>query len=665
MFTIYADGECIYNDVNNLQELRVVSPELELSDNAAGTLTMTLPPSNVGYGLIQCLSTVITVKRDGKEIWSGRAVSEKMDFWKNRALTCEGELGYLNDSLQPQREFENPTPRSFLNEIIAVHNTKVSADKRFTVGVVTVTDSMKNEDSEQDEYYNDIYVYTNFDTTMSCIQEKLVGNLGGHIRIRKENGVRYIDYLKDYPKTNSQVIEFGNNLMDFVVNYDETDFCTVLIPLGERYDEGEIDGLEGYLDISDVNSGKNYLTNDSALQSFGWIERVEHFDDISEEDELLAKGREFLSDIQFGTMELEVNAVDLNYLKADAEAIELLDEIRVKSRPHGLDRMFPVTKLKIPIDHPADSTFTMGTKTVGSFTARSNEANRKVLDVIGSLPSKKSILEDAKNNAADLIRAASNGYVTITRDEQGTEAIYISNERDYKKATKVWVWNLNGLGYFPNGINGGSVNVAITMDGTIVADFLKAGVLSDGAGKNSWNLSDGTLNLQGVFTNGSDEGSKIRLTGGAITGYWNGAERGKIIMDGTFTDGNSHAQYAGIKLKTDVIALDSKQLWVRDSDSGSELFSNTYTTDDEENFVINFEASRTVTEISAITNITPIWKTLHNVETIENGVVTKWDTLNVVGGWSKDETTWEKVLTDYTNTWTYRNVKFLHGLRIK
>ena len=49
MYSIYADGVCIYNDVFSLDNMKVVNPKLTLEDSAAGSLEMTLPPTNAAY----------------------------------------------------------------------------------------------------------------------------------------------------------------------------------------------------------------------------------------------------------------------------------------------------------------------------------------------------------------------------------------------------------------------------------------------------------------------------------------------------------------------------------------------------------------------------------------------------------------------------------------
>jgi hypothetical protein len=445
--------------------MKVIDPKLTLEDNAAGSLSMILPPSNIGYGTIIRMVSDISVHKDGEEIWAGRVLSEDKDFWNNRVLYCEGELAFLNDSTQPPAEYYGQTVRGFLETLINIHNSKVADDKQFTIGSVTVTDSD-----------DPLYRYTNYEKTIECINEKLVKKLGGHLRIRKVDGVRYLDYLADYPNTNSQIIEFGKNLLDFTRKWDLTEFATVIVPLGNRLDESPIEALDAYLTVESVNNGSLYVQSSEAVASYGWIEKVIHWDDVSTESSLLSKAEAYLSDIQFDNMSIELSALDLHYLDVNYEAVKLLDELRVVSKPHGMDRHFPVTKLEIPLDSPEKTLFKLGDTIKTSLTSVNNQTNTSILQKIESLPKAQSVLKEAKENATQIMKMATNGYITITQDQYGTNTMYISNDKDYTKATKLWKWNINGLAYSNDG--GETFDLAITMDGAIVADFITAGILN-------------------------------------------------------------------------------------------------------------------------------------------------------------------------------------------
>lgn len=521
MYSIYSDDVCIYNDAFALANMKVIDPKLTLEDSAAGSLSMILPPSNIGYSTIVRMVSDISVRKDGEEIWAGRVLSEDKDFWNNRVLYCEGELAFLNDSTQPPAEYQGQTVRGFLEALINIHNSKVTSDKQFTIGSVTVTDS------------NDLlYRYTNYEKTIECINEKLVKRLGGHLRVRKVGGVRYLDYLADYPNTNSQIIEFGKNLLDFTRKWDLTEFATVIIPLGNRLDESPIEALEAYLTVESVNNGSIYVRSSEAVASYGWIEKVIHWDNVSTASSLLSKAEAYLSDIQFDNVSIELSALDLHYLDVNYEAVKLLDELRVISKPHGMDRHFPVTKLEIPLDSPEDTLFKLGDTIKTSLTSVNNQINTNILQKIENLPKAHSVLKEAKENATQIMNMATNGYITITQDQYGTNTMYISNDKDYTKATKLWKWNINGLAYSNDG--GETFGLAMTMDGAIVADFITAGIfnadliktgkLQDIDGNFIFDLSTGMITIKkgsininnGVFKVDAD--GKLTATKGSFSG---------------------------------------------------------------------------------------------------------------------------------------------------
>lgn len=585
MYSIYADGVCIYSDVFALESMKVLSPKLVLEDNGAGSLSMKLPPMNVGYESIIRMITDISVQKDGEEIWAGRVLSESKDFWNNRDLYCEGEMAFFNDSSQPPAEYRGLSVRAYLERLIAVHNSKVAANRQFSLGAVTVVDK------------NFPIYYTNYEKTMEILNT-LVEQYGGHLRVRKVNGVRYLDYLAEYPDTCSQVIQFGSNLIDFTRKWDSTEFATVIVPLGNRLEDSPIEALDAYLTVESVNRGSMYVQSNEAVAAYGWIEKTVTWDDVSDPAVLLEKAKTYLTDIQFDNLELELSALDLHYLDVKTEAVKLLDEIRVISRPHGLDRMFPVKKLDIPLDNPEQTQFTLGDAVKTSLTSVNNQTSAAILQKIEALPKAHSILKEAKENATQIMNMATTGYITITKDQYGSETLYISNVRDYTKADKLWKWNMNGLGYSNDG--GKTFGLAITMDGSIVADYIttgvlnadviRAGVLKDYGGNFSLDFETGKLTMKkgsinignGNFT--VDEDGNLFARRGTFAGTLSGAKgtfggqlvaasgdfKG-VVQASDFLDRYGRSMMSGDKFASDY--LDLYGLTIRNKNTGAITFA--------------------------------------------------------------------------------------------
>lgn len=531
MYSIWADDLCIHNDSYLDDGYKVLNPKLKFEDNSGGSLTMTIPPGNVGYEKAKRLSSIITVKENDEFLWEGRIIEEQTDFWNNRKVTCEGELGYLNDTTQPPAEYHDYTVRQFLQALIDEHNRKVEVEKRFTLGAITVHDP---NDS--------LYRYTNSESTWKCIEEKLIDRLKGHIRTRHANGVRLLDYLEDYPNTNTQEVQFGVNLLDFSKNFDLTTLATVIMPRGARLDESPIEALEAYTTVESVNGGSIYVTSESAIKTYGWIEQVVDWDDVTQPSNLLKKAKEYLNEVQFEDMVLELSAFDLKYLNPEMETIHILDRVRCVSKPHGMDRYFPVTKVEIPLDNPSEATYTFGENIKISLTANNKKVQNDIVKRIDEIPSKSNILKAAKENAEQIINMATNGFITITKSDKGAEELYISDTRDYKLANRYWRWNLNGLGYFKKGEG---VKVAITMDGAIVADFIttgtmsadrvRTGILRSQNGNTEWNLNNGVFTMKrgrielgsSVVQGGAfvvDDNGNLKAIRGEIGGFTLSAE---------------------------------------------------------------------------------------------------------------------------------------------
>lgn len=497
MYKIYCDGSLMWDPRN--EDLAIINPVLTLEDSCAGSMTFTLPPSHPFYDVINRRSSIIEVRRDDQWLWSGFVQETTDDFWKRRKFDCVGELSYLSDTIQPQKEYRNVTIRSFLQGVLTEHNLK--SDRDFQVGAVTVTDP------------NDaIYRFTNRENTLHCIKDKLLDRLGGHFRIRHDNGDVLLDYLKDYPRTSRQVIDFGKNLLDFASNIDMSEIATVIVPLGAKQGDST-DVLEKRLTIESVNDGKEYLKSDDAVAEYGWIERVVTWDDVTVAANLKTKGQAYLNDIQYESMVLTVSAVDLHNLDVDIDTIDLLDEIRVVSRPHGLDRLFPVTKKTIPLDKPSQEKLTLGTEVHTSMTETTMSVNQRILQNIENIPSVNGILEEARENATEIIRSALNGYVVITDD---ASELLIMNTPDIRTATKVWRFNINGLGYSNTGYQG-PFGLALTMDGSIVADFVNVGTLRaimiQGPNGTHWDLQSGEFTNYGE----TDVTAQVETSAGVYT----------------------------------------------------------------------------------------------------------------------------------------------------
>lgn len=368
------------NETFTLHDLKtdkytLVSASATLELNKTGEMTFIISPDHPYYNRIFKMKSEIIVMRDNEHFWTFRCIDESVDMHNIKTVTCEGELAYLLDSIQRYGEFHNISVADFFAQAINQHNEWVGAEKAFTVGTVDVIDS---NDS--------LYRFASYENTWDYINDKLIDRLGGYIRTRHYNGIRYIDYLTDYGNINSQSIEFGKNIIDFTQKIDAKDVATIIMPLGAK--QQDVDGEETERRLTITNAviddeyyNKDYLIDEAAVEIFGRIAKTVIFDDITLPNNLYKKGQEALEEQKTLGITLDLDAIDLHLLNVDVEKISLADSVRVISKPHNIDTWMKVSKINIDFVRPDNTRLIMGT-TLGALTEQFVSAEKQTNKII-------------------------------------------------------------------------------------------------------------------------------------------------------------------------------------------------------------------------------------------------------------------------------------------
>lgn len=264
--------------------------------------------------------------------------------------------------------------------------------------------------------------------------------------------------------------------------------------------------------------------------------------------------------------------------------LHILDYCRVVSKPHGMDTILPVLKMELHLDNPSENSINLGYSNENSFVAATSSINKELQEKLNEVPEISSVLQMAKDNASALIKAATNGYVTMHQTPAGyVDEIIISDEEDYEKAARVWRWNSNGLGYSNTGYDG-EFGLAMTMDGAIVADRITAGTMyadrikggtltlggidnKNGVMKlvNKDNDIVCVLDASGAYINGiiesknPDNGNTLRLDNGSMISLQNGEKRCEIntttVYEGRTKPGINLYSQDAIILKCDWLGV--------------------------------------------------------------------------------------------------------------
>ena len=297
-------NETIINAISTSSEAPRITGQCKFGINTIDSFTFNILPNNEGYNLIKDLKTLVEVNniKTNKNEFRGRVLIQtpKMNSsgLLTKSITCESELGYLMDSVQEHGEYHDITVRGFLELIIDNHNKQVSEDKHFTVGVVEVID---NNDS--------LYRYLGYDKTLDTIKDKLIDRLGGELRVRHENGIRYLDYLQSIGEKKDTEIVLARNLITIEQERDPSEIITRLVILGPKLEDSE-----ERLTVASINNGLNYIDDKEAISEFGIIADTVTFDDVNIVENLLSKGKDYLKENNKIKKKHKINALDLSLI---------------------------------------------------------------------------------------------------------------------------------------------------------------------------------------------------------------------------------------------------------------------------------------------------------------------------------------------------------------
>ena len=317
-----------------------------------------------------------------------------------KSFTSVGELGYLKQSSQRHGEYHDITVRDFLQVIIDNHNRDIAddpIDKTFKLGIVNVDSSTGT-----------LYRYLGYENTLDTIKDKLLDRLGGELRVRKENGVRYLDYVKSIGDRKTTEIRLAKNLKSITKEVDPTEIITRLVPLGERIeseDEDATDASEARLTIESVNNGKDYLVDEAMEKAIGTvIVKSEAWDDITQPNILKTRGEQFLRDNNRIKEQYQITALDLSLIDLDVDSFEIGNYYPVINPIMGINEPLRVVGKTIDIINPNQNALNIGDqfKKASDYQRDAILAERKIIDLESITELQRKRIIEIKNEVVNV-----------------------------------------------------------------------------------------------------------------------------------------------------------------------------------------------------------------------------------------------------------------------
>ena len=365
--------------------------------NKAGSLSLTIPTEHPLYNGITPLRTPIEVLRDGAVRWRGRALVPSMDLYGRRRFACEGELCFLQDSVQRPRVITG-TPAEVFADLIAEHNARVDDWKRFRVDVVTVTVSTESISLD----------VTPGKRTHALVAE-LIRDYGGYILFDGPSSGRTIGWYADLPRVCSQPVRAGYNLMDISSTGDVTNFATRIVPYGAEQE----DGSRLKLDLD----GADYVEDPEAVAIHGVVEAPVIYPDATTMEELKAAAEEDLLWRCVIPVTYNLTAADMADQALSVDRFAMGQRVRATSARHEMLGIYDLLALEEDLLNPGQGSVTL--------TRDASYAVTTIPTISGAVSDQQ---EQLKNSRISL-PGGWMGYLTGSTGTMQTSGIGMVNER--------------------------------------------------------------------------------------------------------------------------------------------------------------------------------------------------------------------------------------------
>lgn len=418
--------------------------------------------------------------------------------------------------------------------------------------------------------------------------------------------------------------------------------------------ETDSGGYGRKLTFGDINGGLNYVADSTALKTYGRPNGSGGFSHLFGEYEnsecedasqLLKETKAYLSEHCVPGVTYAANVVDLQQFGKSWEGVGVGDDVQLVDAEFepALRLTGRVTKLVTDyINKTKEVTLGNVTETMASSYIKQQAAlrslSKRASNWDATTSASPSWLQTMMDNLNEQFNTSGASYCytsfergtiwsSVPLDENGKptktggSAIQLCSQglriASGTKSDGSFNWRTFGTG---TGFTADEINA-----GTLNADLIKAGTISDKNGRNSWNLVTGALttnymtaknmtatgmNATGTVTSGTDTSYKAVLTGGSLKFYYNNNQTIELVSIPAYTSG---AKGGYIQASTGATYLGLR---------APHLYTATDTTSAG---TIGLNASKTVKYISQIDDLgsgSIQWWTAERTVTFINGICT-------------------------------------------
>ena len=354
---------------------RITDTKLSSKLNAASYFDFTISPTHSLYSKLAERAGEVRIYFNNLILFKGEITKMEEDFDGNYSVSCTGVLDYLTATrVRPYSTVEGEQPLKapssfdgYFQWLIDQHNSNcLDSRKHFSVGVNQGNMLDKNN-----------YIYRSSEqrpTTASEIEDKILNSAGGYLFVRYEDDLNILDLYADVHDVNTQIIDYGVNMIDFTKTTTTEGQYTAVVATGYTPNppEGQPDAkmkpitLEGCTDGGTPYSSTIVKMGDrvydvEAVKRYGYHEYYVSNTDITTYDGLLYYACKTLNTLLSPALTISVKAVDLALIMGDKyKHLQLGQAVRIRSKPRKVDEYLMVNSIDLDMMNPENTTFDLG-----------------------------------------------------------------------------------------------------------------------------------------------------------------------------------------------------------------------------------------------------------------------------------------------------------------
>lgn len=289
-------------------------------------------------------------------------------------------------------------------------------------------------------------------------------------------------------------IRYGKNLTELSQEISFENLVTAIVPYAVNPDDSSV--VTG----TEVSTGLS-LNVDKKL-AIDFNDGIEWNDSTPIATQLNTLATRYVTANRSSMVNMK-NSITLNFAQSGdlKERVDLCDTVKIYFEALGITASAKCVSATWDVLADRYSSNTFG-DAVSTITDTIATVEKKIVNV----PTKNEVAQTV-SEATQMITGNLGGYVVFhDSDSDGQpDEILIMDTPDISTSLNIWRWNQAGLGFSSSGYAGPYDTVALTADGkinasaitagTLNADLIKAGILSDSQGNSTINMTNGVAKL--------------------------------------------------------------------------------------------------------------------------------------------------------------------------